>query len=208
MRILLADDHEILRKGLIQILASKIPGATFGETGNAVETIARLHQESWDVLILDISMPGRNGFEVLEDARRAFPQLPVIVLSSTPEDQLGVRAIRSGAMGYLNKQVAAEQLVEAVRKAMAGNRFVSAALAERLIAAMQRDDDRPRHLTLSDRELQVMKMSAGGRSVKEIAAELSVSGKTISTFRGRLFDKLGVRNDAELANYVRDHGLI
>lgn len=208
MRILLADDHEILRKGLIQILAAKFPGAEFGETGNATETLIRLEQERWDVLILDIHLPGRNGFEVLQHVRRACPQLPVIVLSSSPEDQLGLRSIRSGASGYLNKMVAPEQLVDAVRKVLAGERFVSAVLAEKLIAELQRDDNRPRHLTLSDRELQVMKMSAGGQSVKEIAGELSLSAKTISTFRGRIFDKLGVRNDAELTHYVRDHGLI
>lgn len=207
MRILLADDHAILRKGLIQVLAAKLAEAVFGEAGSAAETLARLEQETWDILILDIHLPGRNGFEVLEHARRTCPRLPILVLSSSPEDQLGVRSIRAGASGYLSKMAAPNLLVTAVEKILAGERFVSAFLAEKLIAELQRDDNRPRHLTLSDREFQVMRMSAGGKSVKEIAGELALSAKTISTFRSRLFDKLGVRNDAELAHYVRDHGL-
>lgn len=208
MRILLADDHVILRKGLIQVLAANFADAAFGESGTAAETLARLQSGTWDVLILDIHLPGRNGFEVLEQARRAYPTLPVIILSSSPEDQLGVRSIRAGAAGYLNKVAAPELLVDAVRRVLAGEHFVSALLAQKLIAELQRDDQRPRHQMLSERELQVMKMSASGQSVKEIAAELSLSGKTISTFRARIFDKLGVRNDAELVHYARDHGLL
>ncbi len=207
IRILIADDHTILRQGLKQILAEDIPGAKFGEAGGAAEALALLHKQRWEVLLLDINMPGRNGFEVLDEVRRNFPLLPVLVLSSTPEDQIGLRAIRAGAAGYLNKQTAPEQLVDAVKKLLAGEQFISPALAQKLVADLRRSHDGPRHDALSDRELQVCKMSAAGKSVKEIAAELALSAKTISTFRSRVFEKLGVRNDAELARYAQEHGL-
>ena len=201
-RILLADDHAILRQGLKQILADEFTAAKFGDASDAAQALALLHRQAWDVLVLDINMPGRNGFEVLDEVRRNFPLLPVLVLSSTPEDQLGVRAIKAGAAGYLNKQTAPEQLVEAVQRVLAGGQFISAALAQRLVAELRRGTDRPRHETLSDRELQVCKLSASGLSVKEIAAELSLSAKTISTFHCRVFEKLGVKNDVELALFA------
>jgi two-component system, NarL family, invasion response regulator UvrY len=207
-RILIADDHSILRQGLKQILLDEIPQATFGEAASAAQAIALLNQQSWDVLVLDINMPGRNGFEVLADARRNFPRLPVLVLSSTPEDQLGVRAMKSGASGYLNKQIAPEQLVDAVQKLLSGGQFISPALGEKLVRELRRDSERPRHESLSDRELQVCKLIAAGKSSKEIAAELSLSAKTISTFRSRSFEKLNVKNDVELVHYAQLHGLL
>jgi two-component system, NarL family, invasion response regulator UvrY len=207
-RILITDDHAILRQGLKQILLDEIVDAKFGEAGDSAVALALLHKEPWDVLILDINMPGRNGFEVLNDVRRHFPQLPVLVLSSTPEDQLGLRAIRSGAAGYLNKQTAPEQLVDAVRTVLTGGQFISAALAQTIVADLRRGTDRARHDMLSDRELQVFKFTAAGKSLKEIAAELSLSAKTISTFRARIFQKLGVKNDIELARYAQEHGFL
>jgi len=205
--ILIADDHAILRQGLKQILAEEIPGTEFGDASNAAEALALLHKQAWDALVLDINMPGRNGFEVLAEVRRDFPRLAVLVLSSTPEDQLGVRAIKAGASGYLNKQTAPERLVEAVQTVLAGRQFISGSLAEKLVAELRRGTDRPRHETLSDRELQVCKLVAAGKSVKEIAAELSLSAKTISTFHCRAFEKLGVKNDVELVQHLRQHGL-
>jgi len=207
LRVLLTDDHAILRQGLKQIIVEQFSGAKFGEAGDAAQTLALLQKQSWDILVLDINLPGRNGFEVLDEVRRNFPLLPVLVLSSTPEDQLGLRVIKAGAAGYLNKQTAPEQLVEAVQSILAGGQFISGALAARLVAELRRGTDRPRHDALSARELQVCKMIAGGRSVKEIAAELSLSAKTISTFHCRVFEKLAVKNDVELAEYVREHGL-
>jgi two-component system, NarL family, invasion response regulator UvrY len=207
-RILIVDDHAILRQGLKQILADEIDGAKFGEAGSAAEVLPLLQREAWDVLVLDINMPGRSGFDVIVDVSRHFPRLPVLVLSSTPEDQLGVRAMKAGAAGYLNKQTAPEQLVAAVQTVLKGGQFISAALAARLVAEVRRGADRPRHDALSDRELEVVKFAAVGKSVKEIAAELSLSAKTISTFHCRALEKLGVRNDVELADYVRKHGLL
>jgi two-component system, NarL family, invasion response regulator UvrY len=208
VRILLADDHTILRQGLKQIINDALRRVEFGEAGNAEETMTLLREQAWDVLILDINMPGRNGFEVLGEACRHFPKLPVLVLSSTPEDQLGLRAIRAGAAGYLNKQTAPELLVQAVQTLRAGGQFISPALAGRLATEIRRRPERTGYEALSDRELEVFKLTAAGRAVKEIAAELNLSVKTISTFRSRVFEKLGVRNDVELMHYAREHGLL
>jgi two-component system invasion response regulator UvrY len=207
-RILITDDHAIVRQGLKQILAEEIMDATFGEAGNSAEAVALLHKEAWDVLILDINMPGRNGFEVLADVRLNFPRLPILVLSSTPEDQLGVRALRSGAAGYLNKQAAPEQLVNALRTVLTGGQFISGALSQKIVAALRRDSGRPKHEALSDRELQVFKLTVSAMSLKEIAVELSLSAKTISTFRVRIFQKLAVKSDIELMRYAQEHGFL
>ena len=207
-RILITDDHAILRQGLKQILADEITDVKFGEAADSAQALAHLHKDAWDVLILDINMPGRNGFEVLNNVRRYFPRLPVLVLSSTPEDQLGLRAFKEGASGYLNKQTAPEQLVEAVRAVLAGRQFISATLAQRLLADLRRGTDRPLHESLSGRELQVFKLTVVGKSLKEIATELCLSAKTISTFRARIFDKLGMKNEVELARYAQEHGLL
>ena len=208
IRILIADDHAIVRQGLKQILADELARAQFGEAGDSAEALALLHKGTWDVLILDINMPGRNGFEVLGEVRRSFPLLPVLVLSSTPEDQLGLRALKGGASGYLNKQTAPEQLVAAVQTIMSGKQFISPALAQKLVSELRRGSDRPRHETLSEREFQVIKLTVEGKAVKEIAGELSLSAKTISTFRSRAFEKLAVKNDAELSRYMHEHGLM
>ncbi|HLX65090.1 MAG TPA: response regulator transcription factor [Planctomycetota bacterium] len=206
-KILIADDHAILRQGLKQILADEWPGAQFGEAGTAAEALQLIWEQRWDAVVLDINMPGRSGLEVLRETRQRYPDLPVLVLSSTPEDQLAVRVLRAGASGYLNKQTAPEELVNAMRKVMSGGRYVSAALAEQLAADVSRAGDRPRHEFLSDREYQVFEMTVAGKSVKGIAAELSLSVKTISTFRTRVFEKLGVSNDVELVHYAAEHGL-
>jgi DNA-binding NarL/FixJ family response regulator len=207
-RILIVDDHAILRQGLKQILADELAGAHFGEAGDASQALTLLHQRPWDVLILDVNIPGRNGFEVLDEVKRHFPFLPVLILSSTPEDQLGLRAIKGGAAGYLNKQTAPEQLVEAVETVASGGRFITPALAARLAAEYSHGGGRPRHELLSDRELQVFKLTATGKSAKEIAHELALSAKTISTFRTRLFEKLGVKNDVELVHYAQQNRLM
>lgn len=206
-RIFIADDHTILRAGLKQILADEWPKATFGEAADAAQTLAALHKQTWDVLILDLHMPGRNGFEVLQEVARHFPFLPVLVLSSTPEDQLGLRAIKAGAAGYLNKQTAPEQLVTAVQTVATGGRFITPALAAKLAHEFARTGARIPHETLSERELEVFRLMVAGRPVKEIAAELSLNAKTISTFRSRVFEKLGVHNDIELLRYAQEHGL-
>lgn len=206
MKILIADDHAVLRKGLVQILAEEYPAAQFGEAATTPETLACLSQHPWDLLVLDIFMPGRTGLEVLHDVRDHYPNLPVLVLSSAPEEQLAVRVLKAGASGYLNKQAAPEHLALAVRKVLAGGKYVSATLAESLATGLSQDR-RPPHETLSDREFEVMRLLLAGRSLKEIAAELSLSPKTVSTFHTRLWEKLRVRSDVELVRYAQEHGM-
>lgn len=209
LQLLLVDDHFILRQGLKQILSDELDDTVFGEADCAAQAIAMLRGRPWDVLILDINLPGRNGFDVLAAVQRDYPLLPVLVLSSTPEDQLGLRALRAGAAGYLNKQTAPEQLVVAVRQLLAGERYVSKALAQKLLTDLGRAPiDQPRHDHLSTRELQVFLLCASGKSVKAIADELALSAKTISTFRSRIFEKLAVHNDVELASYARENNLL
>ena len=206
LKILLADDHAILREGLKQILADGFPQAKFGESGTAQETIRLLQASAWDVLVLDVFMPGRSGLEVLYEVHRNQPRLPVLVLSSAPEEQLAMRVLRSGASGYLNKQAAPEHLVEAVRKVLAGGKYVSGTLAERMADQLACPNP-PVAETLSDREYEVMLLVLAGKSLKEIASELTLSPKTISTFHMRIWEKLGVHSDVELVRYALEHGL-
>ena len=207
MKILIADDHTLLRQGLKQILADEFQNVEFGEAGTSQQTIDLLATQRWDVLLLDINMPGRNGLEVLHETRDQYPALAVLVLSSAPEEQLAVRVLKAGAAGYLNKQAAPEELVEAIKKVHSGGRYVGARLGEKLAAELSRSHPRPQE-QLSDREFQVMQQLAGGKSLKEIADDLSLSVKTISTFRGRILEKLKLQNNVELAHFAREHGLM
>jgi two-component system, NarL family, invasion response regulator UvrY len=206
MRILLADDHALLRQGLKQILSEEFSEAEFRETGTTQETIECLLSGHWDVVILDVFMPGRSGLEVLDAIRHVQPRPPVLVLSSAPEEQLAIRVLRAGASGYLNKQAAPDHLVQAVHKVLQGGKYVSASLAERLAGEAFRDTQQP-HEKLSGREFQVMRLLVGGRSLKDVATELSLSVKTISTFHTRIWEKLGVKNDVELVHYALEHHL-
>ncbi len=206
MKILLADDHAVLRQGLKQILAEEFPEAEFRETGTTQETLDSVQQWPADVVVLDIFMPGRSGLEVLDFVRQKQLPMPVLVLSSAPEEQLALRVLKAGARGYLNKQTAPENLVHALKKVMAGDTYVSAALAERLAIDVRRD--RLPHEKLSDREFQVLQLIVSGKSLKAIAEELSLSIKTISTFHTRIWEKLGVKNDVELVHYALEHHLV
>jgi DNA-binding NarL/FixJ family response regulator len=208
MKILIADDHAVLRQGLKQILADEFEGVEFGEAATTQETLDRLHQGAWEVLVLDLHMPGRGGLEVLKEVRQHHPRLPVLVLSIFPEDQLAVRVLKAGAAGYLNKQAAPEELVQAVRKVCSGGRYVSATLAENLAGRLRRSADKLPHELLSDREFQVMQMLITGKSLKTIATELSLSIKTVSTFRARLLEKLGLQTNVQLVHYALGHGLV
>jgi DNA-binding NarL/FixJ family response regulator len=206
MKILIADDHAALRKGLIQILIEEFPDAQFGEASITSETLDCLARPGWDVLVLDIFMPGGGGLEVLQDARLRYPKLPVLVLSSAPEEQMAARVLKAGASGYLNKQAAPEELIKAVRKLLAGGRYVSAAMAERLASELGRTE-RPLQDALSHREFAVLRLLVAGKSITEIAGELSLSAKTVSTYHTRIWKKLDVHNDAALIRYALDHGM-
>jgi two-component system invasion response regulator UvrY len=207
MKILLADDHEVVRRGLRHLLAEAFDDAMFGEAGTGAETIEQALREDWDLLILDINMPGRNGLSALAELRERRPGLRVLVLSMSPEEEYALRVLKQGAAGYLGKQTVAAELISAARKILAGGRYITPKVAELLVTDLTAQSEAEPHRRLSDRELQVMNLIAGGRSVKEIAAELSLSEKTVFTYRERLRAKLGVRNDVELARYALRHRL-
>lgn len=210
MKILIADDHAIVRRGLREILEEHFPDCTVGEAADAAATLANAGNGEWDLLLLDLSMPGRSGLDLLHDLRVSCPRLSVLVLSVHPEEQYGLRVIRAGAAGYLNKEAAPEALVSAVRRVLAGGKYVGPALAEQLASSLQSGGaptSEP-HQRLSDREFQVLARMGQGRSVKEIAAELSLSEKTVSTYRARVLEKLGLHTTAELIRYAHVHGLV
>ena len=201
-RILIADDHAILRKGLKETLEEELGPITFGEAVNAHQILEQVWKHNWDLVLLDIGLPGRSGLEVLEEIRRSRPKLPVLILSMYPEAQFAVRALKEGAAGYVSKQSAPEELVAAVTKVLAGGRYVSPALGERLAAEMQRETQKPPHESLSNRELQVMRLVASGKALKEIGDELSLSVKTVGTYHTRLLQKMGMKSDVELTRYA------
>jgi two-component system invasion response regulator UvrY len=202
IRILIADDHAILRRGLKEILAGELEGAIFDEAGNVQEALGQVQSQTWDLVILDITMPGRSGLDLLRDLQQLRPELPVLVLSMHPENQYGKRLLRAGAAGYMNKETAPKELVRAVRKVLAGGRYVSAGLAEKLAADLSADSARLPHERLSDREFEVLRMIASGKTVSQIAEELCLSVTTVSTHRARILEKMGLDNNAELMRYA------
>jgi DNA-binding NarL/FixJ family response regulator len=208
LRVLIADDHAVVRQGLRQILGEIPELGTVGEAGNGQDTLNMVRAEPWDVLVLDMSMPGRGGLDILRDVRRERPQVRVLVLSMHPEDQFAVRMLKAGASGYMTKESAPEELVAAVRKIITGGKYVSASLAEKLAFDMDRDSDRPLHESLSDREFQVLRLLASGRTVQQIADELMLSAKTISTYRARVLEKLKMKTNAELIYYAIQNRLV
>jgi DNA-binding NarL/FixJ family response regulator len=208
MKILLTDDHEVVRRGLRQVLAEEFDDAIFGEATTAAETLERLREADWDLVILDIVMPGRNGLDLLAEVHERWPSLRVLMLSMAPETEYAVRALKKGAAGYLSKQSVARELIVAVRKVLAGGRYITPTVAEYLVAELETCGADEPHRQLSDRELQVLTLLARGRTVKEIAAELALNEKTVFTYRDRLRLKLGLRNDVEMARYALQHRLV
>lgn len=208
IKILIADDHAIIRRGLTQIVSGESDLEVVGEAENAQETLDFCRREHCDVVVLDINMPGRSGLDVLKEVRRECPRLPVLVLSVHPEEQYGVRVLRAGAAGYLTKESAPEQLVQAIRRVYRGGKYVSESLAEKLVYELGNDGAQPPHAALSDREYEVMLMIASGKTVGEIASVLSLSVKTISTYRARILVKMNKKNNAELTYYVIENRLL
>ncbi|HXN24887.1 MAG TPA: response regulator transcription factor [Candidatus Dormibacteraeota bacterium] len=206
MRVLIADDHAIFRLGLKDLLTDEFQKVTFAEAQNADEALEHIRKQNWEIAILDISMPGRSGLDILEEIKRIRPKLPVLLLSMHPEEQFARRALKSGAAGYLTKESVPEELKKAVRKALAGGRYVSTALAEKLAWDLDSRAETPIHDLLSDREFQVLRMVASGKTVKDIADELALSVKTVSTYRTRILEKTRMKNNAELIRYaVQSH---
>jgi two-component system, NarL family, invasion response regulator UvrY len=208
MRVLIADDHTVVRVGIKEILREALGKVEFGEAETAEQALEHAWKEHWAAVILDVTMPGRSGIDILEEIKRERPRLPVLILSVHPEEQFARRALKAGASGYLTKDALAEELVRAVRKVLAGGRYVSASLAEKLASDLTQASDRPRHEDLSNREFQILRMIAAGRSTKEIAHELSLSVKTVSTYRARILLKLDLSTNAEIIRYALQHRLV
>ncbi len=208
MRILIADDHSVVRQGLKQVLAAEFRHAVFGEACTGQQAIDLAWKEPWDVLVLDITMPGQNGLDVLKAIKKTRPKLPVLMLSMHPEDQFAVRMLKIGASGYMTKESAPAELVGAVKKVVSGGRYVSPALAEKMASYLAMDVQSPPHERLSDREFLVLRLIASGKTVGEIARELSLSVKTVSTYRTRIIEKTGLRNNSELTHYAIQNKLV
>jgi two-component system invasion response regulator UvrY len=208
MRILIADDHAVFRHGLKDILANRFAGAVFGEAETAQTALEQVWNHIWDIMVLDITMPGRSGLEIINNIKQVQPKLPILVLSMHPEEQYAIRVLEAGAAGYLAKIKAPAELVEAIEKILAGGKYISPAIAEKLVNHLQTRSPRRPHERLSNREYEVMRLIASGKSMKNIAQELSVSPQTISTHRARMLKKMGLRSIAELIRYAVENKLI
>jgi DNA-binding NarL/FixJ family response regulator len=207
-RVLLADDHAMVRAGLREILADTGDIVVEGEAGTGAEALARIREKDFDVLVLDMSMPGRSGVELIKQLKKEKPKLRILVLSMHSEAQYAVRAIKAGASGYLTKDAAAEQLVAAIRRVAGGGAYMSPEAAERLAQDYERPPDAPPHTLLSDREFQVLQLIVSGKSITAIAEALSLSVKTVSTHKTRIMEKIGITNQIELVRYAMHHGLL
>ena len=208
IKILIADDHPIVRQGLRQILSDISDMEIAGEAVNAQETLDQVRVGGWDVLVLDITMPDRSGFDILKELKHEQPDLPVLVLSIHGEEQFAVRVLKAGASGYLTKENAPAELIKAIRKVVDGGKYISRSLAETLAFNLDVASGRPPHEALSNREFQVMQMMASGKTLTEISEELLLSAKTVSTYRTRLLEKMNLTTNAEIIRYAIENGLI
>ncbi len=208
VRVLIADDHPVVRQGLKLMLSSDPELSVVGEARDGDEAFEMAHQLDWDVAVLDYSMPGRGGVELLSDVKHDYPDRPVLILSIYPEDPHGLRALKAGAAGYITKETAGEELTSAVKKVATGGRYVSSTLAEKLASRLTPEQERPPHERLSDREYRVMWLLASGKTLHQIAEEMRLSPSTVSTYRGRILKKLGLNTNVDLVHYAMKHRLI
>jgi DNA-binding NarL/FixJ family response regulator len=207
-RILIVDDHEIVRDGIRKMLDEQPGAVTFGQAGTAAEALDLARDEEWDVAVLDLSLGGRSGLEVLKDLKQIRPRLPVLILSMHAEEHYARRAFKGGAAGYITKDSPRAELLHAIKTVIKGGKYVSPALANKLVFDIERGSDRPPHEDLSDREFEVIKLIGSGKTVTEIAALLSLSDKTISTYRARILQKLQMKTSAELTRYAIENKLV
>lgn len=208
IKILIADDHAIVREGLKQIIRETSDIVVADEASNGQEVLEKVWKNDYDVVLLDISMPGRSGLDILKQLKSQKPELPVLILTVHPEEQYAVRVLRAGASGYLTKESAPDELIKAIRKVSMGRKYVSSTLAEKLATEVDIISEKPLHQALSDREYEVMCMIASGKTVKEIAEELCLSIKTISTYRSRILEKMKMKSNAELIHYAIQNRLV
>jgi DNA-binding NarL/FixJ family response regulator len=207
-RILIADDHAIVRKGLKQILLEEYPTAIIGEAADAEALITDIINGQWDVVICDMNMPGRSGLDALHQIKQFEPKLPVLIMSMYPEDQYALRVLKAGASGYLGKETIHDDIVKAINTVLLGKKFITPAIAEKLADALDTDATRLPHHYLSDREFDVFKLLSVGKSIAEIAEQLSLSATTVSTYRSRIMEKMNMRSNAELTRYAIENNLI
>ncbi len=208
LKVLIIDDHPLVRRGLMETIQEEFSNAIIGQASDSQSGIESVWRENWEVVLLDIAMPGRSGLDILKEIKQERPKMPVLILSTYSEDQFAIRALKSGADGYLTKDVLGQELVAAIKRVLAGGKYIRASLAEKLASYLDVDASKPLHHTLSDREYQVMRMIACGQTPKEIASELSLSIKTVSTFRSRVLKKMMMKNNAELMRYAMENGLV
>ena len=208
LRILIADDHTVVRKGLKQILLDEFPAAMIEEVADAEELIKKVMTAKWDVVVSDLSMPGRSGLDALQQIKLSYPDLPVLILSIHPEEQYALRALKAGASGYLSKDTAPDELVKAVQKVLLGKKYISQSIAEKLANTFSSDASQHPHENLSDREFDVMKLLANGKSVSEIAEMLSLSVTTVSTYRARVMVKMDLKSNSDLTKYAIENNLL
>ena len=208
LRVLIADDHEIVRKGLGKVLSETLQPIKIDEATNGQEAMSKILKSEYDLVVLDLKMPGKSGLDVLKEIKQHRPKLPVLILSMHPEEQFAIRAIRAGASGYLTKECAGDELVLAIRKALKGERYISGSLAQILAGELDSDSEKPLHEILSDREYQVMLMVASGKTVGAIAEELCLSVKTISSYRTNILLKTRMKNNAEITHYAIKNKLV
>jgi two-component system invasion response regulator UvrY len=208
MRFLIADDHAIVRKGLGQILREEFPDAIIQEVTNSAEVLEQVRKNIWDMILLDISMPGRNGIETLKQIKTEGIKAPVLMLSMHPEEQYAIRVLKAGASGFMNKESATEELLVAVHKILSGKKYITDAVAGKLADTMMDKSGKSAHELLSDREMQVLQLLSSGKTVSDIADEISLSVNTISTYRSRILEKLSLNNNAELTRYAIDNNLV
>ncbi|MDB5222839.1 MAG: response regulator transcription factor [Chitinophagaceae bacterium] len=208
IRILIADDHAIVRKGLKQLLLEEYPSAIIGEAGDAEELIKKALTAEWDVVVCDINMPGRSGLDALKQIKQTSPKLPVLIMSMYPEEQYAIRVLKAGASGYLSKDAIHDELIKAIETVLRGKKFITFHVAEKLLEVFDTGSNKPPHELLSDREFDVFKLLAEGKTISEIADRLSLSPTTVSTYRFRILEKMNMKTNAELTRYSLENNLL
>ena len=208
IRIIIADDHAIVRKGMKQLLLEQYPFAVIGEVNDVEALIVEVIKQEWDVIICDMNMPGRSGLDALQQIREIAPKLPVLIMSMYPEDQYALRVLKAGASGYLKKETIHDDLIKAIETVRMGKKFITPSIAEKLADSLGISSGHATHEALSDREFDVFKLLASGRSISDIAIQLSLSNTTVSTYRSRIMEKMSLRSNAEFARYALENNLI
>jgi DNA-binding NarL/FixJ family response regulator len=206
-KIIIVDDHPVFRSGLKQILNDAYDMEVVGEAGNARQLYQLLDNVKWDVVVLDIVLPGESGLDILKELKYRFKKFSALCMSYHPESQFGIRALKAGAAGYLTKEAAPEEIVNAIRRIVSGRKYISHSLAEKLANGLDIQSEKPNHDKLSDREFQIMGMIGAGKTIKEIASELLLSVQTVSTYRSRILQKMNMKTNAEITRYVVENGL-